>query len=168
MRNLKYDKTGAVVLEIEHPVYGWIEFRASPDDTEAHGRDIYARAIAGEFGEIAPYAQPAPTAAHLSALRDAHIYGGITVAGITIGTDDQTIDRLHKAYDALKEWNPGGVKKWKAKGGFVELNMTQIGALLQAIDAHVQKCFDAESAINPANYTTTAELEAAFHAALRQ
>jgi predicted metal-dependent phosphoesterase TrpH len=106
--------------------------------------------------------------AHLSALRDAHLYGGITVAGITIGTDDQTIDRLHKAYDALKEWNPDGVKKWKAKGGFVELNMTQIGALLQAIDAHVQKCFDAESAILPeiTNFSSSEELEAAFHAAL--
>lgn len=35
-----------------------IQFTASPDDAEAHGRDIYARALAGEFGEVAEYSPP--------------------------------------------------------------------------------------------------------------
>lgn len=28
---------------------------ATSNDPEAHGRDLFARAMAGEFGEIAPY-----------------------------------------------------------------------------------------------------------------
>ena len=40
-------------MEIEHPTYGWITFAASPNDSEAHGRELYQRAIEGEFGAIA-------------------------------------------------------------------------------------------------------------------
>jgi hypothetical protein len=35
-----------------------VPFHATPDDTEEHGRDIYARAIAGEFGVIAEWTPP--------------------------------------------------------------------------------------------------------------
>lgn len=58
-RNPIYTADGAVDLELEHPQYGWIPFTASPDDLEAHSRELYARAIAGEFGPVAPYV-PAP------------------------------------------------------------------------------------------------------------
>lgn len=37
-------------------------FGASPDDVEAHGRQIYARAHAGDFGPVAPYVPPPPPA----------------------------------------------------------------------------------------------------------
>lgn len=32
-----------------------VPFSARPDDPEPHGRDLYARLIAGEFGPIAPF-----------------------------------------------------------------------------------------------------------------
>lgn len=35
-----------------------LPFTATTYDTEAHGRDLHARAKAGEFGEIAPYVKP--------------------------------------------------------------------------------------------------------------
>jgi hypothetical protein len=35
-------------------------FIASPDDVEAHGREIYAKAKAGEFGPVAAYLPPPP------------------------------------------------------------------------------------------------------------
>lgn len=35
-------------------------FMARADDPEAHGRDIYHRALAGDFGAIAEYVPPAP------------------------------------------------------------------------------------------------------------
>ena len=38
-----------------------IHFTAASDDIEAHGRELYARAVAGEFGPIAPYIPPVPT-----------------------------------------------------------------------------------------------------------
>lgn len=58
IRNPTFNQHGTVDVEIDHPDYGWIPFTASPLDSEAHGRDIYARVIAGEFGEISAYLAP--------------------------------------------------------------------------------------------------------------
>ena len=35
-----------------------LPFTASPNDVEEHGRDLFARAVAGEFGSIAAYVAP--------------------------------------------------------------------------------------------------------------
>ena len=35
-------------------------FGASPDDCEEHGRELFAKAKAGEFGVVAPYVAPEP------------------------------------------------------------------------------------------------------------
>lgn len=43
-----------------------LPFTANPNDVEAHGRDIYARAIAGEFGAIAPFEATPPTVEQVS------------------------------------------------------------------------------------------------------
>ena len=40
-RNPTFTASGAIDCEIEHPVYGWIQFTASADDTEGHGRLIF-------------------------------------------------------------------------------------------------------------------------------
>jgi hypothetical protein len=37
-----------------------LPFTANPNDTEAHGRDLFARAVAGEFGPIAEFTAEAP------------------------------------------------------------------------------------------------------------
>lgn len=37
-----------------------LSFTASPDDTEAHGRVIFAAAQAGEFGPVGEYVPPPP------------------------------------------------------------------------------------------------------------
>lgn len=37
-----------------------LPFLALPDDVEEHGRELYARALAGEFGPVAPYVAPEP------------------------------------------------------------------------------------------------------------
>jgi hypothetical protein len=36
-----------------------LPFGASPNDCEEHGRELFARAKAGEFGTVAPYVPPA-------------------------------------------------------------------------------------------------------------
>jgi hypothetical protein len=59
IRNPQYNSIGTIDCEIEHPVYGWIPFTASPDDVEEHGRAIYDAALAmGPADYIPP---PAPT-----------------------------------------------------------------------------------------------------------
>lgn len=42
---------------------GMTEFTARPDDCVAYGVDLYNRAMAGEFGAIAPYVEPAAVTA---------------------------------------------------------------------------------------------------------
>lgn len=48
----------AINLLIEHEKYGQLPFTATPDDPEQHGRELFALALAGEFGEIAEYIAP--------------------------------------------------------------------------------------------------------------
>lgn len=45
-RNPKHNHFGGIDMEIEHPEFGWIPFTAHPDDTEAHGRELYEEALA--------------------------------------------------------------------------------------------------------------------------
>lgn len=37
-----------------------VEFTASASDVEGHSREIFARAVAGDFGPVAPYVEPSP------------------------------------------------------------------------------------------------------------
>lgn len=53
-----------------------VVFIARADDVEAHGREIYQRAISGEFGTIAPYAAPVETVEQ----KQAKLKLGITIA----------------------------------------------------------------------------------------
>jgi len=50
-----------LIAKFEHTINMYpegIEFCATINDTEAHGREIFLRALQGEFGEIAPYVPP--------------------------------------------------------------------------------------------------------------
>lgn len=40
-RNATRNQNGTVDVEINHPVFGWIPFTASPDDPEPFGRAVY-------------------------------------------------------------------------------------------------------------------------------
>ena len=51
----KYNANGDVDVTLIHPIFGEVKFCASPNDSEQHGRDLYARSVAGEFGSIAAY-----------------------------------------------------------------------------------------------------------------
>jgi len=72
-RNPKQNGFNTIDVEIEHPTHGWIPFTADPNDPA--GAEIYAAAIAGEYGQIAEYISPPPppppTKAQISALRQA-------------------------------------------------------------------------------------------------
>jgi hypothetical protein len=58
--------------EIEHEVYGWIPFTASPDDVEAYGRELFTELSAGEVAPyVAPPPPPPPTQEQIDALRKA-------------------------------------------------------------------------------------------------
>lgn len=48
-----------VIAKFDH-ISNEIEFTADSNDCEAHGRALFARAIEGEFGDIAEYFPPTP------------------------------------------------------------------------------------------------------------
>ena len=54
-----YEKT-AIDLEVDFDELDevFVNFTASQSDPEAHGSDLYNRAVAGEFGEIADWTPP--------------------------------------------------------------------------------------------------------------
>jgi hypothetical protein len=54
-------------MEIDLPQYGWIPFTADPADVEEIGREMYARAVAGDFGPIAEYVPPPPPEPYIAA-----------------------------------------------------------------------------------------------------
>jgi hypothetical protein len=59
----QYNADGSVTLQATFPwLSGEVPFTASPNDPEAHGRELHARALAGEFGPIAAYVAPPPPA----------------------------------------------------------------------------------------------------------
>lgn len=58
IKNFSFNSSGTIDCEINHPIYGWIPFTASPEDSEEHGRQIYQEAINGQYGEISPYIPP--------------------------------------------------------------------------------------------------------------
>lgn len=48
----------AINLIIETDQFGFIPFTASRGDPEAHGREIFAMALRGDFGSVADYPKP--------------------------------------------------------------------------------------------------------------
>lgn len=51
-----------VIFEETKATYGEMPFSASPDDVEEHGRLLFLNAKNGEYGPVAEYAAPVPTA----------------------------------------------------------------------------------------------------------
>jgi len=60
IKNARYSSPTTIDLEINHPQYGWISFTASATDVEAHGRELYSRALLGEFGALGAWVEPPP------------------------------------------------------------------------------------------------------------
>lgn len=56
-RNPVYNQVGTINCEANDPVHGWLEFTASPDDTEEAGRLVYADIIASGVA-VGPYVPP--------------------------------------------------------------------------------------------------------------
>ena len=54
-RNAVFTADGSIDCEIEHPAFGWLPFTASENDSESHGRDIFASALAAN---PAPFVVP--------------------------------------------------------------------------------------------------------------
>jgi hypothetical protein len=59
--NPKFTAHGGIELTVNFDGIGLVPFHATPDDITEHGRELYARALAGDFGPVAPYVAPDPS-----------------------------------------------------------------------------------------------------------
>lgn len=50
----------AISMDVTFDALGVLPFCAVPDDVEEHGRELFERAAAGDFGPIADYVAPPP------------------------------------------------------------------------------------------------------------
>lgn len=129
---------------------GEVPFHARPTDPEALGRDLYIRAIAGEFGPVAPIPEQAlPDFADLVAEKMEAINAGKNVAldaGFQSGAtfyDSDAKARLAYLELALKlGQTPAYETDWKAsRGVWVTMNAALFAAVQPAYEAHIQACF---------------------------
>ncbi|MFG6514414.1 hypothetical protein ACGYKD_11465 [Sulfitobacter sp. TB366] len=83
-RNPRYASPDKNVIVLEVELEGeWTPFIARPSDVSSIGAGLFARAHAGEFGEVAAYVElpdPAPTNADVNAERDKRLHDGASFA----------------------------------------------------------------------------------------
>lgn len=97
---------------------GEIPFTASANDATEHGRALFARALAGEFGAIRAYAPPIVTGAQLheqwKAQREAAVATIVvhTSQGRAFDGDEVSQGRMARAVIALMDQPPGTTVRW--------------------------------------------------------
>ena len=107
IKNPRYgdENQDTILVDVLMPPHGFVPFSASPSSPQGYNRDIYERALAGEFGEIADYIEPEPIA--LESIDARQIRLGLLDLGIE---DQNVIDAINGIEDqslkdeALIEW----------------------------------------------------------------
>jgi hypothetical protein len=90
---------------------GEVPFGASPADTEPHGRDLYARAVAGEFGAIAAYVAPVIIPTIPQSLTPRQFWRAVRSMGLTVSVnaaiaaaDEDTQIDAREALEFRRDW----------------------------------------------------------------
>lgn len=96
----RHNSVGGIDLLVTFDELGEVPFTASPDDSEPHGREIYARCIAGDFGYIAPYVAPQKSARQIrdekrgARAATVHALTVTTASGKVFNSDEPAQDRM--------------------------------------------------------------------------
>ncbi len=126
--DLRWAGQNQISMNVDFEGLGIVPFLATLDDVEDHGRDLYTRALAGDFGPIAPYAPPpeppAPIPASVTrrqarlALLDAGMLDA--VEGYIDSITNQDERRAAQIEYEADTWGRGNVflqTAWAALGG---------------------------------------------------
>jgi hypothetical protein len=164
-RSPSYVQGGMIHLEINHPELGWLPFAASPDDVEEHGRDLYARAISGEFGDVKQYLKPLGEAITERIALIESIYKAFNEAPIQYTdhiyqADADSVTLMAQVSSALP--NNAGIGWYDISNVEVPLTNAQFAELRLAILMRGQPLFSRRQARKESirNATTVAEVEA--------
>jgi len=145
-RNIIYNAHGTVDMEIDHPQYGWIPFTADPNDTEQLGRDLYAAAIAGTLGAIAPYVQSLASAQSVQIdLMDSSYQSAVTAPiaymGTTFQADQASQDLIASVLTAAGGALPAGFAWYDVNNAPVTMTFAQLQGLAASILGRGQPLF---------------------------
>ena len=99
----QYDANGNITLNVEFEGLGIVPFGASPNDVEAYGRELHARALTGDFGPIAAYVAPPAVIPTVVTMRQARL--AMLDAGILTSVSDALAAMTGPAGEAARiEW----------------------------------------------------------------
>lgn len=136
----------AINLIAEFDGLGEVPFTASGDDTTAHGKELFQRAQALEFGPVAPYAAPpvsrAQLVAAIEAERDAALAAGVVHEGTRFYADDTFLTELLGRTMGYQAGVYSGSLPVRTKdGATILLDQAQHVALAAAVGAHRQAAY---------------------------
>ena len=157
----KRTASGGIELMVTFEGIGEVPFHATVGDSEAHGREIYTRAVLGEFGEVAAYVAPvvpvvsledakAAKLARIRAARHAVEFGGIMHDGVMYDSDATARAKYGETRDVFALMPDIVVEGWKASDGpdglgvYVTMTKALLDALTLAGAVHDKACFDWE------------------------
>jgi len=151
--NPRATSTG-IELNVDFEGVGIIPFHATPADSEQHGRDLYARALAGEFGAVVPYIAPEVeeiTIGQLAEIKLAAIQaekirvrdGGVLVEGILFDTDESAMSAYTKTMVFLfSQSHDASIQKWKASEGvWVTMTLSLMTSIVPVAAANETSAF---------------------------
>jgi len=145
-RSAAYNAHGTVDMEIDHPQYGWIPFTADPNDSEQLGRDLYAAAIAGTLGAIAPYVQSlADAQAQQLTLMDSRYSSAVTAPiaymTTTFQADQASQDLIASVLTAAGGALPAGFAWYDVNNAPVTMTFAELQGLAASILGRGQPLF---------------------------
>lgn len=169
----KRTASGGIELMVTFEGIGEVPFHATVGDSEAHGREIYTRAVLGEFGEVAAYVAPVvpvvsledAKAAKLTRINDAKnvaLEGGF-VHGVVLFDSDSKARLAYLEFAFKLGQSPEYSTTWKASTGqWVTMDAALFTALQPAYESHISACFAWQAAreMEVAAAQTVAEVEA--------
>jgi hypothetical protein len=115
-RSPRWANPAQTVIELEVDfsflVDEWVPFAASPDDGTIYGPELFARAVAGDFGVISPYvAPPAPVPQSITRRQCARelfsrqMISGLEMVNMTAtGTPPAMIEAVFAAMPQADQW----------------------------------------------------------------
>jgi hypothetical protein len=108
IRNPRYASADNALIDCEIEVgEDWLPFTAAANDCEASGRDIHARILAGDAGDIAAYEPPEPPPPQPVTLNPRQLRLGLLGLGVTSAQVDAAIAEIPDAMQreaAMIEW----------------------------------------------------------------
>ena len=152
--NLSYaNRSGTVIsCTVNFKTLGEVPFAASQNDTEAHGVEIYTRAVNGDFGPIAAYTAPTRTTEELLATlankRYAVETAGYTWNGYPVDSDDRAQFKAFTEMMSIQAGTRIDGALWKFQDGeFRRLRNAEFMRLFSTGKAFITKCSNTESAV---------------------